>query len=94
MNAKSRPSVSDEPLIDEDGEVRELTAADLSRFRPNSDIPELAAILRRGRPPLAEDERKQRVTMYLDRDLVERLKQDGKGWQTRANALLRKAAGM
>lgn len=94
MSVKPRHSVSDEPLIDEDGEVRELTAADVARFRPSTEIPELAAVLRRGRPPLPHDERKQRVTMYLDRDLVERLKQDGRGWQTRANALLRKAAGM
>lgn len=94
MSVKQGHSVSDEPLIGEDGEVRELTAADLARFRPNTELPELAAILRRGRPPLLEDERKQRVTMYLDRDLVERLKRDGKGWQTRANALLRKAAGL
>lgn len=43
---------------------------------------------------MAEDARKQRVTMYLDRDVLERLKADGKGWQTRANALLRKAAGL
>ena len=47
-----------------------------------------------GRPPLPEAERKQRVTMYLDRDVVERLKSDGRGWQTRANATLRKALGL
>ena len=41
-----------------------------------------------------DDARKQRVTMYIDRDVLERLKADGKGWQTRANALLRKAAGL
>ena len=32
--------------------------------------------------------------MYLDRDLVAALKADGRGWQTRANALLRKAKGL
>lgn len=80
--------------IDENGDALELDEEWFARAKPSHEIPELAAILRRGRPPLPEDERKQRVTMYLDRDLVERLKQDGKGWQTRANALLRKAAGM
>lgn len=83
-----------EPLVDDQGDVRELTAADLARFRPSTEIPELADIVRRGRPPLPEADRKQRVTMYLDRDLVAALKADGRGWQTRANALLRKAKGL
>ena len=30
----------------------------------------------------------------LTEDLIEALKADGRGWQTRANALLRKAAGL
>ena len=83
-----------EPLVDDQGDVRELTAADLARFRPSTEIPELADIVRRGRPPLPEADRKQRVTLYLDRDLVAALKADGRGWQTRANALLRKAKGL
>jgi len=47
-----------------------------------------------GRRPLPEDQRKQRVTLYLDRDVLARLKADGRGWQTRANAALRKALGL
>ena len=90
----SKRSSFPEPLIDADGEVRELTEADRARFLPSTEIPELAEVIRRGRPPLDEADRKQRVTIYLDRDLVETLKQGGKGWQTRANAMLRKAAGL
>lgn len=90
----SKRSSFPEPLIDADGEVRELTEADRARFLPSTEIPELAEVIRRGRPPLPQAERKQRVTMYLDRDLIEALKADGRGWQTRANALLRKAAGL
>ena len=90
----SKRSSFPEPLIDADGEVRELTEADRARFLPSTEIPELAEVIRRGRPPLDETDRKQRVTIYLDRDLVETLKQGGKGWQTRANAMLRKAAGL
>ena len=41
----------------------------------------------------AED-RKTRVTLYLDPDIIARLKQGGKGWQTRANAELRRALGL
>ena len=90
----NKQSSQRKPLIDENGDVRELTAEDFALFKPSSEIPELADLVRRGRPPMAEDARKQRVTMYLDRDVLERLKADGKGWQKRANALLRKAAGL
>ncbi|KGJ17366.1 hypothetical protein IX57_08590 [Paracoccus sanguinis] len=80
--------------IDPDGSAVELDAEWFARAKPSTEIPELAEVIRRGRPPLPQDERKQRVTMYLDRDLIEALKADGRGWQTRANALLRKAAGL
>ena len=86
------------PIIDEDGEVRELTAEDFAEFKPIWDFPEAVEILQKhgrlGRPPLPEAEKKQRVTMYLDRDVIARLKEDGKGWQTRANAKLREALGL
>jgi len=71
-----------EPLVGEDGEVREITMDDLKHFA------------RLGRPPLPSELRKKRVTMMLDPDVIERLKADGKGWQTRANALLRDALGV
>ncbi|MEM8970871.1 MAG: BrnA antitoxin family protein [Pseudomonadota bacterium] len=48
----------------------------------------------RGRPPLPEDEKKKRVSIMLDQDVLRSLKADGKGWQTRANALLRDALGL
>lgn len=70
------------PLIDEKGEVREITEADMKRA------------FRLGRPPLPADLRKRRVTMMLDPDILARLKADGRGWQTRANALLREALGL
>ncbi len=72
----------------------EWTEEDFARAKPLDAYPDLARIVRQGRPALPEDERKQRVTIYLDRDVVERLKAGGKGWQTRANAALRKALGV
>jgi len=57
-------------------------------------VPEAKVARLLGRPAMAEDERKQRVTMYLDRDVIERLKKGGRGWQTRANAKLRAALGL
>ena len=46
---------------------------------------------RRGRP-LGQS--KSQVTMRLDKDVLSSLKSEGAGWQTRANALLRKALAL
>ena len=84
--------------IDEDGEARELDDDFFRNARPVTDFPELAETLRQegklGRPPLPEEKKKRRVTMYLDPDVIDRLKEGGRGWQTRANAKLRKALGL
>jgi uncharacterized protein (DUF4415 family) len=75
-----------------------LTDEELARMRPVWDFPELVEILQKhgklGRPPLQPEARKKRVTLHLDPDVLDRLKSDGKGWQTRANAALRKALGL
>ncbi|MDB2391233.1 BrnA antitoxin family protein [Alphaproteobacteria bacterium] len=57
------------------------------------DLPPFAK-MRRGRPELSEDQRKQKVSIMLDPDLIRHFKKDGKGWQTRVNAALRKVAGL
>ena len=80
--------------INEDGEVDELDDTFFRNAKPVDAFPELARLVKPGRPPLPEDQKKQRVTMYLDRDVVERLKEGGKGWQTRANERLREALGL
>ncbi len=84
----------DEP----DDENPEWTEADFARARPVTDFPELVALLQKhgklGRPPLPAHQRKQRVTLHLDPEVLERLKADGRGWQTRANAALRRALGL
>ncbi len=81
-----------------DEENPEWTADTFARARPFWDFPELVAVLRAngklGRPPLADADKKRRVTLYLDPDLLDRLKAGGKGWQTRANAALRVALGL
>ncbi len=48
-----------------------------------------AGVIRRvGRPP--KSDRKVSVTLRLDRDIVERFKATGPGWQTRINSALKK----
>jgi uncharacterized protein (DUF4415 family) len=49
-------------------------------------------LARKGRPPLENP--KQAVKLRLDADLLAALRAGGKGWQTRANAMLRKAMGL
>ena len=82
------------PLIDHDGEVRELSAEDFKHFRPASEVlppalyAELVAIkATRGaqKSPL-----KQVTSMRLDQDILAAFKATGRGWQTRLNDLLRK----
>ena len=84
--------------IAQDPDNPELTAEDIARMRPVWDFPDLVADLQKhgylGRRPMPEEERKKRVTLYLDPDVLARLKADGKGWQTRTNAALRKALGL
>ena len=79
-------------LTDADGEVRELTAEDMARFRPASqalpvDLRETLGVRRRG-PQKAPT--KVSTTIRLDADLLETLKATGEGWQTRVNALVRR----
>lgn len=63
--------------IDKDGDALEL------------DDQFFAEAVRMGRPPLPPDKRKQRVTLMLDPDVLARLKEGGRGWQTRLNTILR-----
>jgi uncharacterized protein (DUF4415 family) len=56
----------------------------------NEVFPQLAPLMkRRGRPKSHNP--KRTFTIRLDQDVLERLKAAGPGWQTRANAILRKA---
>ena len=81
-----------------DPDAQPLTDEQLAQMRPVWEFPELVATLQKhgylGRPPKPAEDRKTRVTMYLDPDIIARLKQGGKGWQTRANAELRRALGL
>ena len=81
------------PLTDKDGEVRELTTADFRAMRPLAEVvPELAELLRkRGERGPQKTPTKQQVTLRLDRDVVERFRATGPGWQGRMNDVLRKA---
>lgn len=85
-------------MIASDPDNPEWTDEELANARPFREVfPDLAAsidreIAKRGRPPL--EKTKQPITIRLDPDLVEHYKATGKGWQSRMNDDLRKAAGL
>ncbi len=91
-----RDDNEDEPVIDD--EMPEWTEEDFARAKSIFAIPELAEfaefIRKGGRPTLPESVRKKRVSIMLDPDVLAHFRATGKGWQTRMNAALRKAADL
>jgi uncharacterized protein (DUF4415 family) len=91
-DARARARAALENMTDEEDE--EITAGALS----DPDSPLLEEILERnerrrlGRPPLPRTKRS--VHLRVDQDVVDFFVKDGRGWQTRMNAALRKAAGL
>ena len=84
------------PLTNAEGEVRELTRADIRAMRPMEQVlpPELVTVIRnrrRGERGPQKTPTKQQVTLRLDRDVLQRFRATGVGWQGRINAALKKA---
>lgn len=101
--------ISMRPLADEEeAEIRRMIASDpdnpgltgeqIANMRPLREVfPDLAAsidreLARHGRPPV-ENPRSQ-VSIRLDPEVLDYYKSTGKGWQSRINDALRKAAGL
>lgn len=86
-------------LIDDDGEVRELTAEDLKSFKPFSELPpDLQHTLReiqRGnvtfRPDPVSDSNSdaEQVPVNVSRSVVERFQATGTEWESKVDAALR-----
>ena len=79
------------PLIDKDGEVREITAEDVALFKPFSALPKdeqrvLLSVRKRG-PQKAP--KKVPISIRLSPEVVEGLRATGTGWQRRADQALR-----
>lgn len=82
------------PLTDKDGEVRELTAADMKHFRPIQEadpgmLEAVANFRKRGRP--AVENPKMRVGFRLASDVVEGIRASGRGYNARVEKVLRDA---
>ena len=84
----------DDPAWRPDDDNPEWRKEDFAAARPASEVlPEfigekaMQALSQRGRP--RKPDRKINQTLRLDADVVEAYRQEGKGWQTRINEVLR-----
>ena len=77
------------PLIDADGEVRELTIDDFKRFKPASDVLPLALQKSLGIRGAQKAPTKVSTTIRLSPDVLAAFKSEGNGWQTRIDTALK-----
>ncbi len=73
----------------------EWTDEDFATARPASEVlpkEAVAALVRKvGRPRGSTSSIKEAVSLRIDRDILDRFRASGPGWQTRINEALRKA---
>ncbi|MBN9340305.1 MAG: hypothetical protein ABT02_02815 [Comamonadaceae bacterium SCN 68-20] len=79
------------PLIDADGEIRELTVEDLARFRPAVEVlpPALQETLGIRRRGPQKTPTKVPTTIRLSPEVVAFFRSTGDGWQSRMDGVLR-----
>ena len=84
--------MSNKPLINKDGEVRELTSDDLKRFKPISEAkPALLAKIKKGigeRGP-QKSPTKIPISIRVSPEVAEYFRAKGKGWQGRIDHILK-----
>ena len=82
----SRPQ---KPLIDEDGEVRELTDEDFAQaLRFDQLSPDHQAMLRKVRGAQIAPTKVQ-ISLRISHDVLEKFRATGTGWQARMDQVLR-----
>ena len=74
-------------VVDEHGEVADLSRLDQAEFKPFSSLPTSLQTKLRGRPKAAVT--KERITIRLSPDVIQTFRASGEGWQTRIDAALR-----
>ena len=74
-----------------DPDTRELSAEEIARMRPASEVvPHIVERYRRTRGKQKAPTKKH-ISIRLDADLAEHFRNSGPGWQTRLNDALRRA---
>ena len=77
--------------IDADPDARELTADEIRRMRPASEV--IPHIVERHRRPRGKQKAptKELISIRIDADLATHFRDSGPGWQSRLNDTLRKS---
>ena len=83
--------VSRLPVIDEDGEVGDLSEVDMSLFRPAHEVLPLALQKTLGMRPRGPQKSPKKVptTIRLSPEVMEYFRASGDGWQSRMDGVLR-----
>ncbi len=84
--------MSNKPLIDKDGEVRELTADDLKKFNPLSEAnPALYVKIKKGvgERGAQKSPTKTPISIRVSPEVAEYFRAKGKGWQGRIDNILK-----
>jgi uncharacterized protein (DUF4415 family) len=76
------------PLIDEDGEVNDLSEVDHTLFKPATEVLPSSLQKKLGMGNLPSLSAKQRVVLNLSCEVIERFKAMGDGWQERIDTVL------
>ena len=77
------------PVIDDDGEVADLSGVDPALFRPAREVLPSSLWKKIGERGPQKAATKERITIRLSADVVEKFRATGSGWQTRMDAALR-----
>jgi len=80
---------SRKPLINAHGDVRELTAKEMAKFKPSAEVLPLSLRKKLGVRGPQKTPTKERITIRLSREVVEQFRESGEGWQTRVDTALR-----
>ena len=79
------------PIIDEDGEARDLSEVDMALFRPAHEVLPLALQKTLGMRPRGPQKSPKKVptTIRLSPEVMEYFRSMGDGWQSRMDSVLR-----
>jgi uncharacterized protein (DUF4415 family) len=75
------------PLIDQNGEVGDLSSLNKNDHKPYKTLPKSLQAKLRGRPKAGVT--KESVTIRLSPEVVQSFRASGAGWQTRMDAALK-----
>jgi uncharacterized protein (DUF4415 family) len=81
--------VSRLPVIDENGEVGDLSEVDPALFRPADKVLSASLLKKLGIRGPQKAPTKERITIRLSPDVVQAFRNTGEGWQTRVDIALR-----